>query len=230
MNNKLKKEQNMIISKTLTNQPKQLKKLFDSTKMYPAHFDKLIGSENLNDSIAIISGSDVDISRFVAAHFSYEGANVTKVSLSRENDIEAMPELVKKDEGKTNIKSKDINKPIRNKSVSVYGDLNFQAINSYDQKPVENLENQNYSSFVNQQIEKPKHLTTAGSIDITNRERQVILLVAEGFSNKEIAQKLHLSTYTIKSHIHNILVKLSLNTRLQIAKHVYQNEYYKNAM
>jgi len=116
------------------------------------------------------------------------------------------------------------------KTVAIYGDLNFQANNSYDHKLVENLGNQNYSSFVNQQIDEPKYLTTAGSIDVTSRERQVILLVAEGFSNKEIAQKLHLSTYTIKSHVHNILVKLSLNTRLQIAKHVYQNEYYKNAM
>lgn len=116
------------------------------------------------------------------------------------------------------------------KTVAIYGDLNFQANNSYDQKSVENLENQNYSSFVNQQIDKPKHLTTAGSIDITSRERQVILLIADGFSNKEIALKLHLSKYTVKSHIHNILVKLSLNTRLQVAKHVYQNEYYKNAM
>jgi len=219
-----------MISKTLTNQPKQLKKLFDSTKMYPAHIDKLIGSENLKDRVAIISGSDVDISRFVAAHFSYEGANVTKVYLSKDKDSELMPELIKNDGRKTNIKNKNINKPMRNKTVAIYGDLNFQAINSYDQKPVENLENQNYSSFVNQQIDKPKHLTTDGSIDITSRERQVILLVADGFSNKEIAQKLHISKYTVKSHIHNILLKLSLNTRLQIAKHFYQNENYKNAM
>ena len=116
------------------------------------------------------------------------------------------------------------------KTVAIYGDLNFQANNSYDHKQIENLGNQNYSSFVNQQIDQTKHLTTAGSIDITSRERQVMLLVGHGFSNKEIAQKLHISKYTVKSHIHNILIKLSLNTRLQIAKHVYQNEYYKNAM
>ncbi len=54
---------------------------------------------------------------------------------------------------------------------------------------------------------------------MTKRENQVIELISDGFTNKEIAQKLHLSTYTVKSYIHNILEKLSLNNRVQIAKH-----------
>ena len=44
---------------------------------------------------------------------------------------------------------------------------------------------------------------------------------------KEIAQKLHLSTYTVKSHVHNILEKLSLNTRVQIAKYAHISDSYK---
>ena len=39
-----------------------------------------------------------------------------------------------------------------------------------------------------------------------------------GLTNKEIAQKLNLSNYTVKSHVHNILEKLTLDTRVQIAK------------
>jgi DNA-binding NarL/FixJ family response regulator len=65
---------------------------------------------------------------------------------------------------------------------------------------------------------------------MTKRERQVIELVADGCTNKEIAQNLHLSTYTVKSHVHNILEKLSLNTRVQIAKHAHYSESYKNAI
>lgn len=57
----------------------------------------------------------------------------------------------------------------------------------------------------------------ADSIQFTNREREVVDLIAEGLSNKEIAESLHISTYTVKSHVHNILEKLELNTRLQIA-------------
>jgi two-component system nitrate/nitrite response regulator NarL len=55
------------------------------------------------------------------------------------------------------------------------------------------------------------------SIQLTNREREVVALISEGLSNKEIAERLHIATYTVKSHVHNILEKLTLNTRLQIA-------------
>jgi DNA-binding NarL/FixJ family response regulator len=68
------------------------------------------------------------------------------------------------------------------------------------------------------------------SVRMTKRERQVIELIADGFTNKEIAQKLHLSPYTVKSHVHNILEKLALNTRVQIAKHAHLSDTYKSAM
>ena len=57
----------------------------------------------------------------------------------------------------------------------------------------------------------------ADAIQFTPRERQVVDLIAEGQSNKEIAESLHIATYTVKSHVHNILEKLALSTRLQIA-------------
>jgi len=65
------------------------------------------------------------------------------------------------------------------------------------------------------------------SVRMTKRERQVVELIADGSTNKEIAQKLNLSTYTIKSHVHNILEKLALNTRVQIAKHAHDTQSYK---
>lgn len=61
----------------------------------------------------------------------------------------------------------------------------------------------------------------AKTVKMTTRELQVVELIAEGSTNKEIAQKLNLSTYTVKSHVHNILEKLSVQTRVQIAKHAY---------
>ncbi len=55
------------------------------------------------------------------------------------------------------------------------------------------------------------------SFQLTSREREVIGLITEGLGNKEIAQTLNIATYTVKSHVHNILEKLDLSTRLQIA-------------
>lgn len=65
------------------------------------------------------------------------------------------------------------------------------------------------------------------SVRMTKRERQVIELIADGLTNKEIAQNLHLSTYTVKSHVHNILEKLALHTRVQIAKYAHTTEGYQ---
>jgi DNA-binding NarL/FixJ family response regulator len=63
-----------------------------------------------------------------------------------------------------------------------------------------------------------------GAARMTKREREIIVLIAEAMSNKEIAQRLNLSTYTVKSHIHNILEKMALHSRLEIATHSYENK------
>jgi len=59
------------------------------------------------------------------------------------------------------------------------------------------------------------------SIQFTHREREVVNLIAKGLGNKEIAETLHIATFTVKSHVHNILEKLELNTRLQIAAYAH---------
>jgi DNA-binding NarL/FixJ family response regulator len=57
------------------------------------------------------------------------------------------------------------------------------------------------------------------SVKMTSREREVVELIAEGLSNKQIAAQLNLAVDTVKSHVHNILEKLSLHTRLEIASY-----------
>ena len=59
------------------------------------------------------------------------------------------------------------------------------------------------------------------AIRMTKREQEVIRLISDGLSNKEIAKRLHIATYTIKSHIHNIMEKLTLHTRLEVANYAY---------
>ena len=59
------------------------------------------------------------------------------------------------------------------------------------------------------------------SVRMTKREREVIDLIAEGLSNKDIAQRLSIATYTVKSHVHNILDTLALHTRLQVASYAH---------
>lgn len=59
--------------------------------------------------------------------------------------------------------------------------------------------------------------------DLTEREREVIRLVAQGRSNSEIAQALFISDKTVKTHISNILSKLALQDRTQLAIYAIKN-------
>jgi DNA-binding NarL/FixJ family response regulator len=77
-----------------------------------------------------------------------------------------------------------------------------------------------FSQIVNHAMTKSAPAALMESVRMTRRERQVVDLVADGYSNKEIAERLHLSPYTVKSHVHNILEKLSLHTRVQIARYM----------
>jgi DNA-binding NarL/FixJ family response regulator len=83
-----------------------------------------------------------------------------------------------------------------------------------------------FSQIVNDAVVESDNAKLIESVRMTRRERQVIDLVADGLSNKEIANELNLSPYTIKSHIHNILEKLTLHTRVQIAKYAHTSESY----
>jgi two-component system nitrate/nitrite response regulator NarL len=75
------------------------------------------------------------------------------------------------------------------------------------------------------------------TIRVTKREREISELIAEGLSNKEIARQINVATYTVKSHVHNILEKRGLHNRVEIAKCVYEgprlkrvNEGYLHSM
>ena len=58
--------------------------------------------------------------------------------------------------------------------------------------------------------------------EITQREREVLLLVAEGLSNTEIADRLHIGTGTAKTHIAHLLTKLDARDRVQLVIIAYR--------
>jgi len=62
------------------------------------------------------------------------------------------------------------------------------------------------------------------SVRMTPREREVIDLIAEGMSNKAIGKELHISIHTVKSHLRNIMEKLALHSRLQVAIYAHERD------
>lgn len=103
-----------------------------------------------------------------------------------------------------------------------------QAVGRGEKVLPEPLTNSLFSQIVDSGFNSVHPSFIKEGVKITKREQDIIELIRQGMSNKEIAQKLHLATYTVKSHVHNILEKLSLHSRLQVVAYAQcqQNQYY----
>lgn len=65
--------------------------------------------------------------------------------------------------------------------------------------------------------------------DLTVREKEVLLLIADGKSNKEISDELHISIKTVKTHVSNLLMKCSLDDRTQLAIYAHRKGWADKA-
>lgn len=81
-----------------------------------------------------------------------------------------------------------------------------------------------FSQIVEHAIQGGHSDKIARSVRMTKREQEVIDQIAQGRSNKEIAAELFIAVHTVKSHVHNILEKLALHTRLELAHHARQDD------
>jgi DNA-binding NarL/FixJ family response regulator len=80
-----------------------------------------------------------------------------------------------------------------------------------------------FSQIAREAVEKGR-AADIDSVRMTAREREVIGLIGEGLSNKEIASRLEIATHTVKSHVRNVMEKLALHTRLQIAAYAHRQD------
>lgn len=63
---------------------------------------------------------------------------------------------------------------------------------------------------------------------VSDREREIVQLVAQGFRNREIGEKLFISEQTVKNHLHSIFDKLGVSDRLELALYAIHHRMLKN--
>lgn len=66
------------------------------------------------------------------------------------------------------------------------------------------------------------------STGMTEREKEVLLLIAEGKSNKDIGEELHISIKTVKTHVSNLLMKCDLEDRTQLAIYAHRKGWVQS--
>src|ERR1700720_4633859 len=64
---------------------------------------------------------------------------------------------------------------------------------------------------------------------LSTREREIVQLVAQGYKNKEMAEKMFISEQTVKNHLHNIFDKLGVSDRLELALYAIHKGLHLNA-
>ncbi len=72
-----------------------------------------------------------------------------------------------------------------------------------------------------------RHMVNGDESGLTEREKEVLLLIAEGRSNKEIGEELHISIKTVKTHVSNLLMKCELDDRTQLAIYAHRKGWVK---
>lgn len=67
-----------------------------------------------------------------------------------------------------------------------------------------------------------------GRSPLSNREREIVALVAQGYRNREMAEKMFISEQTVKNHLHNIFDKLGVSDRLELALYAIHKGLHLN--
>jgi len=83
------------------------------------------------------------------------------------------------------------------------------------------LDSRTASSVITRYLDMEKKVDQSAFKDLSLREREVLTLVAEGDSNKEIGVKLNLTEITVRNYVSNILNKLQLRNRIELAKYAF---------
>lgn len=195
--------------------------LINSLKQYELIHSISSETENLNDSIAIHQ-PDLLILDFYSMNISFNDLKILR-SKNKEIKILAITEPLGKSEMNEALKS---------------------GINSYLLKECDRdeimeaieatLKNERFlcgkiASVLtsSQEIISNKSLIKSFScegVTVTEREIEIIKYIAEGLSNKQIADKLNLSTHTVNTHRKNIMYKLEVNNTAGIVMYAVKNQ------
>lgn len=84
--------------------------------------------------------------------------------------------------------------------------------------------NRYVSSTITDIIQEEPEPKKSSEVDLSDRERQILQLIAEGFTNKEIGEKVHISHRTVDKHRANMMQKIGAKNVAELVRFAMKNE------
>ena len=191
-------------------------------------YNKIFEASNAKDGLNIIEKEDINIVVMDLGLPDMNGIEATKIIKDKHPEIKVV--ILSSHE-----KEEDVIKSIRagacaycTKDVEPQKLLDIVTSAAkgaawFDPKVAGYVLNAATSNGVAENKSSEKASDDTKQINLTSREKQVLSLIAEGYSNSEIAKKLEVSINTTKSHVCSILQKLEVNDRTQAAIKAIKN-------
>jgi two-component system, NarL family, nitrate/nitrite response regulator NarL len=84
-------------------------------------------------------------------------------------------------------------------------------------------------TWIREEARKRERFRLLDLVNLTRRELEILTLLEEGLSNKEIAMRLHIEVQTVKNHVHNVLKKLQIEDRREAARYAREQGLMRRA-
>lgn len=110
--------------------------------------------------------------------------------------------------------------------LAIFDDLEYERFLEIKKRDgIECLDNYIHGDekYINSLLEFLKPSASSESESLTPREKEVLVLIRDGLTNREIAKKLFLSEKTVKNHLNNIFKKIEVSDRTNAALYAIKN-------
>ena len=195
---------------------------------HPVFTDGIVAALKDFDDIDVVAVAHTGNNLITMAKQHHHDLILTDIQMPHKDGIEATKEILKILPQSKIIAFTMLNESIHIKKMLEAGVCGY-ILKNIDKNDLVNVirkvdsGDKHFDSEVMQQLVNTYNNTQNPQEVLTKREREILILIAQGFTDKEIAEKVFLSPLTIITHRKNILIKLSLKNKVELTRFALEN-------
>ena len=195
---------------------------------HPVFTDGIVAALKDFDDIDVVAVAHTGNNLITMAKQHHHDLILTDIQMPDKDGIEATKEILKIHPQSKIIAFTMLNESIHIKKMLEAGVCGY-ILKNIDKNDLVNVirkvdsGDKHFDSEVMQQLVNTYNNTQNPQEVLTKREREILILIAQGFTDKEIAEKVFLSPLTIITHRKNILSKLGLKNKVELTRFALEN-------